>query len=166
MKILTYMKARKRLLLFAVIVLMCKCNIVSAQEPMVGSQNGITWNKLVLGSGAETLSRKTFYVDGMDNMSAFWSQHADLQTGAVDYSEAFVGMNVGQIREGLDSFYVDQKNLQIPIIDAVLIVRLQNARVENLEVEDILRQFREATINGPDPSREKMIWKVALKILK
>ena len=81
-----------------------------AQEPQIGAQNGLTWNGLNIGSHAETVTRKTFYVDGLYNMSVFWAQHADLSENSVNYNDAFIGLNVGQIRDGLDSFYVDTRN--------------------------------------------------------
>jgi len=137
-----------------------------AQEPMIGSQNGVTWRGLVIGTEAETTTRKTFYVDGMYNTSVFWSQHAHLKMDEVDYNDAFIGMNVGQIRDGLDSLYVDDRNLQVPIIDAVLIVRLQSAGISKSRVDEVLAKFREATINGPDPARETKIWQYALPLLR
>jgi len=148
-------------------ILLSAVIIAQAQETMVGEQDGTTWRSLVIGgTPSEALSRKTFYVDGLDNMSAFWSQHVDLKAGAVDFNKIFIGMNVGEIRDGLDSFYVDDKNLHVPIIDAILVLHLQSAHVEEMEVDGILRQLREATINGPDPAREKGIWREALKIIK
>jgi hypothetical protein len=161
------MNMKKFLLLVMSIILLGGSHIVRGQEPMIGEQNGITWRNLAIGgTAAEALSRKTFYIDGLDNMSAFWSRHADLKPDAIDFNKTFIGVNVGQIREGLDSFYVDEKNLQVPIIDAILIIRLQTARIEQLKVDEILAQFREATINSPDPAREKRIWKEALKLIK
>ncbi len=153
------------LALLAVSILFVPLHKLPAQEPMVGAQDGITWKNLVIGTPEETLSRKTFYVDGLDNMSAFWSEHADLKADAINFNDAFIGMNVGQIRDGLDSFYVEEKNLQVPIIDAILIIRLQSGQIDKARIKDILRQFREATINGPDPVREKQIWSDALKLL-
>jgi hypothetical protein len=167
MKIEGNMNKKKIFLLFSLIVFLGSAYTVNAQEPMIGEQNGITWRSLAIGgTPSEALSRKTFYIDGLDNMSAFWSQHADLKPDAIDFNKTFIGMNVGQIRDGLDSFYVDEKNLQVPIIDAILIIRLQIARIEQLKVDEILAQFREATINSPDPAREKGIWKEALKLIK
>lgn len=139
---------------------------VFAQEPMIGAQNGVTWRGLVIGTEAETITRKTFYVDGMYNLSVYWSQHAELKTDAVNYNDAFIGVNVGQIRDGLDSFYVDDKNLQIPIIDAVLVVRLQNAQIGRAKVDEVIRELREATINGIDPTRENKIWRTSLRLLR
>ena len=167
MKIEGNMNKRIILLLFLSIVFLGGAHAVNAQEPMIGEQNGITWRSLAVGgTPSEALSRKTFYIDGLDNMSAFWSQHADLKPDAIDFNRIFIGLNVGQIRDGLDSFYVNEKNLQVPIIDAILIIRLQSARIEQLKVDEILGQFREATINSPDPAREKRIWQEALKLIK
>ena len=161
------MNMKTFLLLVTSIILLSGSHIVRGQEPMIGEQNGITWRNLAIGgTQSEALSRKTFYIDGLDNMSAFWSRHADLKPDAIDFNKTFIGMNVGQIRDGLDSFYVDEKNLQVPIVDAILIIRLQTARIEQLKVDEILAQFREATINSPDPAREKEIWKEALKLIK
>ena len=171
MKTFVNVKVKKSLLSFAMIIFLC--GIVYAQESMVGEQNGITWKSLVIGTPAEALSRKTFYIDGLDNMSAFWSQHTDFpngpiqeNAGAIDFNKVFIGVSVGQIRDGLDSFYVDEKNLQIPIIDAILIIRLQNAHVSETTVDGVLKLFREATINGPDPAWDNKIWRTSLKFLK
>ncbi|MFZ1082781.1 MAG: hypothetical protein WAO19_12760 [Candidatus Kryptoniota bacterium] len=152
-------------LLFVVSILVCNLTNIYAQEPTIGEQNGITWRNLVIGTLEESVSRKTFYVDGLYGMSVFWSQHAELKTDAVNFNDAFMGINVGQIRDGLDSFYVDDKNLQVPIIDAVLIFRLQNAQINKTKVDDIIKQFQEATINGSDPAREDKIWREALRLL-
>lgn len=158
---------KRHLALFSLIIFLGGVHATRAQEPMIGEQNGITWRNLVVGgTSAEALSRKTFYIDGLDNMSAFWSNHADLKADAIDFNQIFIGMNVGQIRDGLDSFYVDEKNLQVPIIDAILILRLQSAHVDMEKVDGITKQFREATINGPDSAREKKIWQEALKLIK
>ncbi|HEY9165125.1 MAG TPA: hypothetical protein VIS48_03085 [Candidatus Kryptonia bacterium] len=138
----------------------------SAQELMPGAQNGLTWRNLVIGTQDETTTRKTFYVEGMFNLSVFWSQHAQLKPEAVDYNDAFLGMNVGQVRDGLDSFYVDDRNLQVPIIDAVLIIRLQNAGVGKSNIDNVTKEFREATVNGMDPTRENKIWESATKLLR
>ena len=94
---------RFRTLLFALSLIVCTfCSgIVFAQEPPIGAQNGLTWQGLNVGTPAQTVTRKTFYVDGLYNMSVFWSQHADLKEGGVDYNDAFIGMDVGQIRDGL-----------------------------------------------------------------
>ncbi len=137
-----------------------------AQEPPIGAQNGVTWRDLNVGTQAETVTRKTFYVDGLYNMSVFWSQHAQLKDDAVDYNDAFIGMNVGEIRDGLDSLYADSKNLYIPIIDAILIVRLQNAQIGHAKVDQVLKEFRAATINGINPEQENKIWKAALPLLR
>ncbi len=137
-----------------------------AQEPQIGAQNGLTWNGLNIGSHAETVTRKTFYVDGLYNMSVFWAQHADLSENSVNYNDAFIGLNVGQIRDGLDSFYVDTRNLYVPIIDAILIVRLQNAGIRPSKVNQVIKEFRTATINGIDPEQENEIWKSALPLLE
>ena len=136
------------------------------QEAPIGSQNGVTWQNLNVGTQAETVTRKTFYVDGLYNMSVFWSQHARLREDAVDYNDAFIGMNVGQIRDGLDSFYVDQKNLSVPIIDAILIVRLQNAQIGQNKIGQVIREFRKATLNGGAPAEENRIWKSTLPLLR
>jgi len=167
MKMLKKMNRRRNSLLLASIILLSSAHFACAQEPMIGEQNGITWRNLAIGgTPSEALSRKTFYVDGLDNMSAFWSRHADLKPDAIDFNQIFIGMNVGQIRDGLDSFYVEEKNLQVPIVDAVLILRLQNAHVDPIKIDGVLRQFREATINNPDPKRENRIWQEALKLLR
>lgn len=137
-----------------------------AQAPPVGAQNGVTWKGLDIGTPAETVTRKTFYVDGLYNMSVFWSQHADLKESAVDYNDAFIGMDVAQIRDGLDSFYVQQKNIFIPIIDAILVVRLQNAQIRQSEINRVISEFRAATINGVDPDKENKIWKATLPLLR
>ncbi len=99
-------------------------------------------------------------------MSVFWAQHADLKENSVNYNDAFIGMNVGQIRNGLDSFYVDTRNLYVPIIDAILIVRLQSAGIRQSKVKQVVREFRAATINGIDPEEENKIWKAALPLLE
>ncbi|HUI31515.1 MAG TPA: hypothetical protein VLX91_14995 [Candidatus Acidoferrales bacterium] len=166
MRILEKKNMRRNSLLLALMTFLGGICTARAQEPMIGAQNGITWKNLVIGTPTETLSRKTFYVDGLDNMSSFWSQHADLKADAIDFNRVFIGMDVGQIRDRLDSFYVDEKNIQVPIIDAILVVRLENAKIDNPKVEDILKQFRKATINGPDAAREKTIWQAGLKLLK
>lgn len=137
-----------------------------AQAPPVGAQNGVTWRGLDIGTAAETVTRKTFYVDGLYNMSVFWSQHADLKENAVDYNDAFIGMDVAQIRDGLDSFYVKQKNIFIPIIDAILVVRLQNAQIRQSEIDQVTKEFRAATINGVDAEKENEIWKASLPLLR
>jgi hypothetical protein len=160
------MEMKRFLLFYVLIIYLGNACPVHSQELMIGEQNGITWRALVIGTAELTLSRKTFYVDGLDNMSAFWSRHVDLQADSVDFNKAFIGMNVGQIRDGLDSFYVDEKNLHIPIVDAVLVIRLQNAQIDKGKIEDITGQFREATINGPEKAREKAIWREALKLIK
>ncbi len=152
--------------IFMLLIVLGGACFVEAQEPMIGGQNGVTWRSLVIGTAAETLSRKTFYVDGMDNMSAFWSRHTDLKTDSVNFSLAFIGLSVAQIRDGLDSLYADEKNLQVPIVDGVLLVRLLNSRIEQSRIDDILEEFRKATINGPDPERESYIWKKALELIK
>ncbi len=139
---------------------------VFAQEPAIGAQNGETWRSLVIGTQAETVTRKTFYVDGLYNMCVFWSQHASLGPDAVNYNDAFIGLDVGEIRDGLDSFYADDKNLQVPIVDAVLIVRLQNAQIRKSKVEEIVRELRKATVNGINPESENRIWKSALPLLR
>lgn len=159
---------RFRTFLFALFLIVCTfCSgIVFAQEPPIGAQNGLTWQGLNVGTPAQTVSRKTFYVDGLYNMSVFWSQHADLKEGAVDYNDAFIGMDVGQIRDGLDSFYVNPKNIYIPIIDAILIVRLQNAQIGHSKVDQVIKEFRAATINGIDPEQENKIWKETLPLLE
>ena len=157
---------KRNLLLFSSFIFLGSICVARAQESTVGEQNGITWRNLAIGgTQAEALSRKTFYIDGLDNMSAFWSHHADLKTDAIDFNGIFVGMNVGQIREGLDSFYVDEKNLQIPIIDAILILALQNAHLDAKEIDGVTKRLREATMNGPDSAREKKIWQEALKLI-
>ena len=158
----------KRLVgLMAAGLLLFQAHTIWAQEPVMGAQNGMTWNALAVGgTPAETLSRKTFYVDGLDNMSAFWSQHADPKSDTVDFNKIFIGENVGQIRDGLDSFYADAKNLQVPIVDAILIIRLQDGGIAPVKIDDILKELREATINGPDRGRENKIWQSALKLLK
>ncbi len=166
MKFSPDMFSKMKMAMIASILLLNCAAAVRAQEPMMGQQNGITWKKLVIGTPAETLTRKTFYIDGLDNMSAFWSQHADLKPDAIDFNRIFVGMSVGQIRDGLDSFYVDEKNLQVPIIDAILVLQMHNHHVDAKTIEDILSQFREATINGPNPTRENKIWQEALKLIK
>ncbi len=137
-----------------------------AQEPMIGQQNGETWRGLVIGTQAETTSRKTFYVEGMYNMCAFWSQHTPRRHGAVDYDDAFIGISVGQIRDGLDSLYSSDKNLQIPIVDGVLIVRLWNAGIPESKVDQVVDQLRRATVNGTDPTEENKIWKEGLFLLE
>ncbi len=137
-----------------------------AQEPMIGAQNGVTWRSLVIGTQAETVTRKTFYVDGLYNMSVYWSQHASLRSDAVDYNDAFVGLSVGQIRDGLDLLYANDKNLQIPVVDAVLVIRLQNAQIRKSKVDEIVREFRTATANGINPEVENKIWKSALPLLR
>ncbi|MGO9481607.1 MAG: hypothetical protein ACLP05_07495 [Candidatus Kryptoniota bacterium] len=165
MKFFEKKKANNFLLLFAMSIFVCNVHDVHAQETMIGEQNGTTWKNLVIGTPEESISRKTFYVDGLYDMSVFWSQHAELKIDAVNFNDAFIGINVGQIRDGLDSFYVDDRNLQVPIVDAVLIIRLQNAQISKAKVDDIIRQFREATINGTDPTREDKIWREALRLL-
>jgi len=75
-------------------------------------------------------------------------------------------MNVGQIRDGLDSFYVDERNLNVPIIDAILIIRLENAQIRQSKVDQVIREFRSVTINGPDPEKENEIWKESLPLLE
>jgi len=157
---------RNILLILAALSVFAFAMSAMAQEPMIGAQNGITWRNLVIGTQAETVTRKTFYVDGMYNMSVFWSQHAAVGEGQIDYNDAFMGMNVGDIRDGLDSFYVDDKNLQIPIVDAVLLVRLQKAQIGESKIDQIVREFREATVNGIEPDRENRIWKQALPLLR
>jgi len=152
--------------ILAFVIFFVSVSAARAQQPVIGQQNGITWRGLAIGTPSEILSRKTFYVDGLDNMSAFWSQHADLKENAIDFNRIFFGMNVGQIRDGLDSFYVEEKNLQVPIIDAILVIHLQNAHIDKLKVESILKQLREATTNGADPSREKKIWQEALTLVE
>jgi hypothetical protein len=154
------------LLAFALSSFLLHAGGVFAQEPMIGQQDGTTWKNLVVGTTEESVTRKTFYVDGLYNMSAFWAQHAELKTDAVNYNDAFIGMNVGQIRDGLDSFYTDARNLHVPIVDAVLIVRLRNAHVAESRIESIVKAFREATINGIDPERENKIWHEALMLLR
>ncbi len=153
-------------LAFALIALVLTAGNAFAQEPPVGEQNGETWNALDVGTPASTVARKTFYVDGMYDMSVFWSQHADLKEGAVDYNDAFIGMDVAQIRDGLDSFYVHQKNIFVPIIDAILVIRLQNAQIGQSKIDQVIREFRTATINGPDPEKENEIWKATLPLLR
>ncbi len=153
-------------LVLVMLALLSGIDSAFAQEPMIGAQNGVTWRNLVIGTQAETVTRKTFYVDGLYNMSVFWSQHASLSQGAVDYNDAFIGLDVGKIRDGLDSFYADDKNLQIPIVDAVLIVRLQNAEIRKSKIEEIVKKFREATVNGINPEAENKIWKSALPLLR
>lgn len=137
-----------------------------AQEPQIGAQNGVTWEGLNIGSQAETVTRKTFYVDGLYNMTVFWSQHAQLKLDAVDYNDAFIGMNVGEIRDGLDSFYVDTNNISVPIVDAILIVRLQNAQIGKKKIDQVVKEFRAATINGTAPEQENKIWKATLPLLR
>ncbi len=154
------------LFIFVLSISILNVKSVLAQEPPIGAQNGVTWRGLVIGTQAETVTRKTFYVDGMYNMSIYWSQHAELKTDAVNYNDAFIGLNVGEIRDGLDSFYVNDKNLQIPIIDAVLVVRLQNAEIGKAKVDEVIRELREATINGTDPTRENKIWRTNLRLLR
>jgi len=166
MKIFPKINIKTNFLLVASLTFLCSGNGTLAQEQTMGEQNGTTWRSLVIGTPAETLSRKTFYVDGLDCMSAFWSQHTDLKPGAVDFNRVFIDMNVGRIRDGLDSFYVDGRNLHVPIIDAILIIRLQDAHVGMSMVDDVVIQFRGAAIKGPDPEREKEIWQGALKLLK
>lgn len=152
--------------LFVALFLLSGIGGAFAQGPMIGAQNGVTWRNLVVGTQAETVTRKTFYVDGLYNMSVFWSQHASLSQGAVDYNYAFIGLDVGEIRDGLDSFYADDKNLQIPIVDAVLIVRLQNAEIRKSKIEEIVKDFRTATANGINPEAENKIWESALPLLR
>lgn len=166
MKLCKRIEIKRFLLFYALIIFLGNVCPAHPQEPMIGKQDGTTWRALVLGTAEMTLSRKTFYVDGLDNMSAFWSQHADLQADSVDFNKVFIGMNVGQIRDGLDSFYVDEKNLHVPIIDAILVIRLQNAQIDMGKIDDVTRQLREATIKGPDRAREKAIWREALKLIK
>jgi hypothetical protein len=137
-----------------------------AQEPPIGAQNGVTWQGLNVGTQSETVTRKTFYVDGLYNMCVFWSQHAQLKEDAVDFNDAFIGLNVGEIRDGLDSFYVDKRNLFVPIIDAILIIRLQNAQIGQGKVDQVVKDFRAATINGTDPEHEYKIWKATLPLLR
>ncbi len=158
--------AGKLVLILALNVFTIGIAHVFAQQPMIGEQNGETWRSLVIGTEAETVTRKTFYIDGLYDMSVFWSRHAELKNGTINFNDAFIGLNVGQIRDGLDSFYVDDKNLQVPIIDAVLIVKLQSAQISSGKVIDIVKQFREATVNGSDAVRENKIWRAALKLLK
>ncbi|MCL5267050.1 MAG: hypothetical protein M1469_02970 [Bacteroidetes bacterium] len=152
--------------MFVSAVLILNSINVFAQEPMIGAQNGVTWRSLVIGTEAETVTRKTFYVDGLYNMSVFWSQHASLNADAVNYNDAFMGLNVGEIRNGLDSFYANDKNLQVPIVDAILIVRLQNAQIRKSRVDEIVQELRRATINGINPESENKIWKSALPLLR
>ncbi len=160
--------AKKPVTLCSIVLVLSALNfgVASAQEPQIGAQNGLTWNGLNVGTHAETVTRKTFYVDGLYNMSVFWAQHADLKENSVNYNDAFIGMNVGQIRNGLDSFYVDTRNLYVPIIDAILIVRLQSAGIRQSKVKQVVREFRAATINGIDPEEENKIWKAALPLLE
>lgn len=157
---------RTVLLLLALTVCTFCAGKAYAQEPAIGAQNGLTWNGLNIGTPAQTVTRKTFYVDGLYNMSVFWSQHADLKEDAVNYNDAFIGMDVGQIRNGLDSFYVNPKNVYVPIIDAILIVRLENAQIGQAKIDQIVREFRAATINGIDPEQENKIWKATLPLLE
>lgn len=157
-----------RTFIFSLALVVCTLLVqnVFAQEPPIGAQNGVTWRGLNVGTQAETVTRKTFYVDGLYNMSVFWSQHADLGENSVNYNDAFTGMDVGQIRDGLDSFYVDTRNLYVPIIDAILIVRLQNAQIRQSKIDQVIKEFRAATINGIDPEQENKIWKAALPLLE
>jgi len=166
MKILEETQLNRYFLLLSLIIFLNCIHDVYAQEPMVGEQDGMTWRNLVIGTPEESVSRKTFYVDGLYNMSVFWSEHAQLKTDAVNFNDAFMGINVGQIRDGLDSFYVDDRNLHVPIVDAVIIINLQDTHINRSEVDDVIRQFREATINGPDPAREDKIWREALRLLR
>ena len=166
MKISEKIKFRKIFLLIAVSIFVYHVHDARAQEPIIGAQDGTTWRNLVVGTSEESVSRKTFYVDGLYNMSVFWSQHAQLKTDAVNFNNAFIGINVGQIRDGLDSFYVDDRNRPVPIVDAALIVRLQNANIGKTKVADVIKEFREATINGVDPAREDKIWREALRLLR
>ncbi len=160
------MSARKFFMPLVIIIFASSVHGVHAQEPMVGEQDGETWRNLVIGTPEESVSRKTFYVDGLYNMSVFWGQHAQLKTDGVNFNDAFMGIDVGQIRDGLDSFYVDDRNLHVPIIDAVLIISLQNARIDKAKIERIVEKLREATINGTDPARENEIWKESLPLLR
>ena len=164
----TYVKIimNKSFLTCALMISLCCVHNTYAQGPMIGEQDGITWRNLVVGTPEESVSRKTFYVDGLYNMSVFWSQHAQLKTDAVNFNDAFMGIDVGQIRDGLDSFYVDGRNLHVPIVDAVLVISLQNAYINKSKVDDVISEFREATMSGPDPSREDRIWREALKLLR
>lgn len=159
---------KKICVLFTFLALACVLNVRSAaaQEPPIGAQNGLTWQGLNIGTPAQTVTRKTFYVDGLFNMSVFWSQHADLKENAVDFNAAFIGMDVGQIRDGLDSFYVNTRNLYVPIIDAILVVRLQNAQISKARIDKVVSEFRAATINGTDPEQENKIWKATLPLLR
>ena len=154
--------------LLAIVLVTCTFGAKNAfaQEPQIGAQNGVTWSGLNVGTQAETVTRKTFYVDGLYNMSVFWSQHAQLKEDAVDYNDAFIGLNVGEIRDGLDSFYVDTRNQFVPIIDAILIVRLQNAQIGKAKIEQVVKEFRTSTINGTAPEQENKIWKATLPLLR
>jgi len=165
---MTLVKKYFRMPLLAIVLVTSALGVKSvfAQEPPIGAQNGLTWNGLNIGTQAETVTRKTFYVDGLYNMSVFWSQHAQLKEDAVDYNDAFIGMNVGEIRDGLDSFYVDTRNQFVPIIDAILIVRLQNAQIGKAKIDQVVKEFRTATINGTAPEQENKIWKATLPLLR
>ncbi|MCL4540035.1 MAG: hypothetical protein M1378_10660 [Bacteroidetes bacterium] len=163
-------KAKKNLLDLLLLIAIFGCLLYAgnsfAQEPPIGAQNGVTWKGLNVGTQAETVTRKTFYVDGLYNMSVFWSQHQGMNESAVDYNAAFMGMDVAQIRDGLDSFYVNPKNVFVPIVDAVLVVRLQNAQIGQARIDQVVREFRAATINGVDPEQENKIWKATLPLLR
>ncbi len=157
---------REFLLPLMLIVCVVGAKEVLAQEPPIGAQDGVTWQGLNVGTQAETVTRKTFYVDGLYNMAVFWSQHMQFRGEAVNYDDAFIGMDVGQIRDGLDSFYVNTKNLSIPIVDAILIVRLQNAQIRQARIDQVVKEFRAATANGLDPERENKIWRATLPLLR
>lgn len=152
-------------LVIAFLIITITISCANAQDLPIGLHNGITWRNLEVGTEAETMTRKTFYVDGMYNMAVFWGMHT-IQSDTVGFDNAFIGMDVAQIRDGLDKFYSDTLNLPVRIVDAVLIIRLKAARVSNDVVQSFIRRFREIAERKTKPFVENQVWEEALKLIK
>ncbi|MGC8594612.1 MAG: hypothetical protein ACP5US_08150 [Candidatus Kryptoniota bacterium] len=153
------------ILMMAFSIIAISITYVYAQEMPIGLQNGVTWRNLEVGTSAETMTRKTFYVDGMYNMAVFWGMHAN-QSDTVGFDNAFIGMDVASIRDGLDKFYSDTLNLSVRIVDAVLIIKLEAAQVPNDIVQSFVKRFREIAERKTNILVENQVWTEALRLLK
>jgi hypothetical protein len=149
----------------AFILITGKAFYADAQEMPIGLQNGVTWRNLEVGTKAETMTRKTFYVDGMYNMAVFWGMHTS-QTDTVGFDNAFIGLDVARIRDGLDEFYSDTSNLVVRIVDAVLVIKLKTSHIPNDIVQSFVRRFREIAARKTNPLVENQVWSEALRLVK
>lgn len=131
------------------LLLICIVVILPALSAAEGSRRDGNW-----WSQKSELIRLGYiagFVDGMDlgRNFTYWDFIADKDyVGKVlksydNYSSKyFNNLTVGQLAEGLDSFYADFRNLNIPIADAVWVVVNGIAGTPQAKLDTMIENFR------------------------